>query len=90
VPISVGVELEASQKGVDADVGQRLRLVSFIWRIDRTRIGGVQLEDQIIHPLVLNIDLSSAFLDLAEQPVPSQYQGESLMPRVRGEAVDWR
>ncbi len=50
VPISVGVELEALQKGVDVDVGQLLGLVGFSWRINRaTRIGGVQLEDQIIH-----------------------------------------
>ena len=49
IPICVGDELEAVQEGIDVDVGQLLGLVGFSWRIDRTRIGGVQLEDQIIH-----------------------------------------
>ena len=45
MPTCVEDELEALQERID--VGQLPGLVGFSWRIDRTRIGGVQLEDQI-------------------------------------------
>ena len=49
MPICGGNELEALQEGSDVDVGRLWGRVGFSWRIDRTRIGGVQLEYQIIH-----------------------------------------
>jgi len=45
---------------------------------------------RVLDQFVLNVDLPSTFLDLAGLPVPSQYQGKSLVPLVGGEEVDWR
>ena len=43
---------------------------------------------RVIQELVLNVDLAPTFLDLAGVATPARYQGQSLLPRVRG--VDTR
>ena len=43
-----------------------------------------------IEQLALNLDLAPTFLDLAGLPVPAEMQGNSLLPLMTGEAVDWR
>jgi len=38
----------------------------------------------------LSLDIAPTILDLAGVPVPDYMQGESLMPLVNGDSVDWR
>ena len=46
---------------------------------------------QVRPELALNIDLAATMLDLAGVDIPPHYQGRSLRPLMRGEAVaDWR
>ncbi len=40
--------------------------------------------------LVLNIDVAPTLIDLAGAPIPEQMQGTSMLPLLKGEAVDWR
>ena len=46
---------------------------------------------RIVNATVLNIDVTATIVDLAGQPVPSGYQGTSLIPWVKGDGVgSWR
>lgn len=44
----------------------------------------------VIEPMILNVDLAPMFLDLAGVAKPSQMQGTSFLPLLRGEKVPWR
>ncbi len=43
-----------------------------------------------VEQLVQNIDYAPTFLELAGVTVPDDIQGESLLPLLKGESVDWR
>jgi arylsulfatase A-like enzyme len=46
---------------------------------------------RVVTELVNNMDMAPTFVDMAAAEIPSIYQGRSLAPLVRGEAVDsWR
>ena len=40
--------------------------------------------------MVQNIDMASTFVDIAGADVPTEFQGESLVPLLRGEQPEWR
>lgn len=44
----------------------------------------------VIPQMILNIDLAPTFLDIAGIPEPSQMQGSSFLPLLRGEHPAWR
>lgn len=54
-----------------------------------TALHGPGLRGRRLDELVSLIDLPPTLLDAAGLPIPSAMQGRSLMPLVRGEAVDW-
>lgn len=46
---------------------------------------------RLLSPLVMNLDLPSTILELAGVTVPAKYQGESLVPYLKGETpTTWR
>ncbi|MEZ6038453.1 MAG: sulfatase [Planctomycetota bacterium] len=53
-------------------------------RLPAERRGAVQ------HEMVLNLDLAPTLLALAGVAAPGDYDGEDLMPLVRGERLPWR
>jgi len=58
----------------------------FILRYPKEAAAGSVNED-----IVLNVDFPALFLDLADIPVPADFQGRSLRPLLRGETPpDWR
>jgi len=44
----------------------------------------------VIHEMVLNIDIAPTVLDLAGVKIPSQIQGRSIVPLIRGNDTGWR
>ena len=62
----------------------RIPLVIYDPRLPEGRRG------RLVAKLVNNVDLAPTFVDMAGVEIPGVYQGRSLMPLVRGEAVDWR
>jgi arylsulfatase A-like enzyme len=55
------------------------------------RMPGVIAPGSVNRHLVSNLDLAETFLDVARQPVPSDMQGASMLPLLRGEnPKDWR
>ena len=52
---------------------------------------GVTEPGSVNTDLVQNIDFAETFLDLAGAPIPSDMQGRSILPLIKGEKpVDWR
>ncbi len=52
---------------------------------------GKEKHARVIPPLVMNLDLPSTMLELAGVEVPAKYQGESLVPWLKGETpTSWR
>lgn len=49
-----------------------------------------QTEGRVIHDLVSQIDISATILDLADIPVPSWMEGQSLKPLMRGQELSAR
>ncbi len=48
-------------------------------------------QGRVLKEMALNVDLAATFVDWAGIPKPAQYEGRSLAPFVRGDAVaDWR
>ncbi|MEZ5363898.1 MAG: sulfatase [Bryobacterales bacterium] len=43
-----------------------------------------------IDEMVLGIDIAPTMLELADQPIPTDIEGRSLLPLLRGEKVEWR
>lgn len=63
----------------------RVPMIVFDPRLERSRRG------RVAEAVALNVDVAPTLLDLAGIPVPSRYQGHSLMPLVQGEVpADWR
>lgn len=48
------------------------------------------VRNQVLDPLVLNIDLAPTWLDFAGVPVPKDVQGRSWRPLLEGAATEWR
>jgi arylsulfatase A-like enzyme len=54
------------------------------------RLGG-ERRGRVLDPMVLNVDIAATIVALAGLEVPDLYEGRSLLPLIRGEAVlDWR
>ncbi len=63
----------------------RVPLIVYDPRLPQSKRGKLQ------DPMALNIDLTSAMLELASVDVPEHYQGRSLVPLVQGKTKDqWR
>jgi arylsulfatase A-like enzyme len=55
------------------------------------RMPGVIAPGSVNRDLVSNLDLAETFLDVGRQPIPSDMQGASMLPLLRGERPkDWR
>ena len=51
---------------------------------------GVTRPGSRVPEMVQNIDMASTFVDIAGADVPTEFQGESLVPLLRGEQPEWR
>ncbi len=52
---------------------------------------GVTKPDSVSKDIVSNLDFAETFLEAANQPIPSDMQGHSLLPVLRGQTpADWR
>jgi len=51
---------------------------------------GMVKAGSVVEKMVLNIDLAPTFLELAGIPEPSQMQGTSFVPLLKGEDIPWR
>lgn len=61
-----------------------MRVPLLVWAPGMVKPGSV------ISQMVLNIDLAPTFLEIAGIPRPSQMQGESFLPILKGENIAWR
>jgi arylsulfatase A-like enzyme len=51
---------------------------------------GLVMSGIVLNQVVQNIDLAPTILDMAGVKVPSQMQGRSILPLLRGERIAWR
>jgi len=63
---------------------ESMRVPMLVWAPGMVKAGSV------IPQMVLNIDLAPTFLELAGVPKPTQMQGQSFLPLLKGENIDWR
>lgn len=61
-----------------------MRVPLLVWAPGMVKPGSV------IPQMILNIDLAPTFLDVAGIPKPSQMQGTSFLPLLKGESIAWR
>jgi N-acetylglucosamine-6-sulfatase len=61
-----------------------MRVPLLVWAPGLVKAGTV------IPKMILNIDLAPTFLDIAGIPKPSQMQGESFLPLLKGQNIPWR
>jgi arylsulfatase A-like enzyme len=63
---------------------ESMRVPLLVWALGMVKAGSV------ISQMILNIDLAPTFLDVAGIAKPSQMQGESFLPLLKGQNIAWR
>ena len=63
---------------------ESMKVPMLVWAPGMVKAGSV------IPQMILNIDLAPTFLDIAGLKKPSQMQGQSFLPLLKGENIKWR
>jgi len=63
---------------------ESMKVPMLVWAPGMVKAGSV------IPQMILNIDLAPTFLDIAGLKNPSQMQGQSFLPLLKGENIKWR